>query len=279
MLIEELRKESPVLLIGVIHLCCRPSDAPKLPLVTTGGVVDPSSGEARVFKTTVLDEEDRNPSPGFTRKHVQTIVEQSAVLGDLDAMETQAMPSTRLLSGSTPSKGAQRKPWEDQPENPLYSSQVRVKTVFLKRLLFLHHSLSSRGLLLGNVRLHFNGVALKCWIIARSSCLSFCLQEYISDFNNPLFEAPTTDFGATTTDDDGGDFMQAHRLSLQDDDDDQAAHGEAFTRTRGLRSGGLSTSSKKETQMSDDFLQYLAADPSGPDVDGAYGSDQQHLID
>ena len=94
-------------------------------MVTTGGVVDPSSGEARIFKTTVVDEADEEPSPGFTRKHVQTVIEQTAVLGDLDAMETKALPTTRLLaSGAPPAKGAQRKPWEDQPENPLYSSQV-----------------------------------------------------------------------------------------------------------------------------------------------------------
>ena len=81
------------------------------------------------------------------------------------------------------------------------------------------------------------------------------LQEYISDFNNPLFDGPLTDYGATTTDDDMEDAsaVQDRQLSQQDED--------AYQRGRGLRSGSVQ-SLRKETEMADDFLHYLSADPA-----------------
>ena len=101
-------------------------DQPRLPMVTTGGIVDPSLGEARIFKTTVVDEVDENPSPGFQRKHVSRIVEQTAVLGtDIENMETKALPPSRLMAAGQVRQPSQRKPWEEQEQSPLYSSQVR----------------------------------------------------------------------------------------------------------------------------------------------------------
>lgn len=97
----------------------------RLPMVTSGGVVDPSTGEARIFRTTVVDEEDVEPSPGYQRKHVSRIVEQTGVIGaDLEAMETKAFPPSRLVTGGQMRQPSQRKPWEEQEQNPLYSSQV-----------------------------------------------------------------------------------------------------------------------------------------------------------
>lgn len=82
------------------------------------------------------------------------------------------------------------------------------------------------------------------------------LQEYISDFNNPLFDAPLTDYGATTTDDDLADdpVDLTRRPSRQQE--------EALQRSRNMRSASVQ-SLRKETELADDFAQYLSADPAG----------------
>lgn len=181
--------------------CCHTGEQ-----IVVGGVYDPESGEARVYKTTthehVVDTGEDN-----LQRRVKTITEDTGVLGKQEAgleMEMKTVP--RKLG---------RRDWEVQPDNPLYASQ-----------------------------------------------------EYLSDFNNPLYDSASPSQVQVSNDKDEEEEVELDDLAPLVKPEPELS-GRPAGRQRTVQLGKRDSGADEMTFATEGFLDYLGGDTGGEEKDTA----------